>query len=104
MEGVERTRSLTKQRSPSSPPDAKEVPDLPARESNGDEKHVEEGTGEDTRQPKSPLLTSHRASTSSLDNAELDNVNLDEDTNTEKPESTDGEYHVYKSTRNNQAC
>lgn len=95
MEGIERIRSLTKQRSPSNPPATEEVPDLPSTATNGNEHHLEEDenedTKEDTRQPNSPLLTSHRASTSSLDNVELDNISLDEDAKTEKAESQKGE-------------
>ncbi|KAE9376105.1 RabGAP/TBC [Stipitochalara longipes BDJ] len=67
---VERTRSLTKQRSSSThTQERSEHPPVPAvPEINGDADHA----ANDTRQPKSPLLTSHRLSTSSLDNVSLD--------------------------------
>ncbi|TAQ85655.1 hypothetical protein B7494_g6025 [Chlorociboria aeruginascens] len=84
----ERTRSLTKRRSSSvkSPPadeahDPPSLPGIPQEASVEDSKHGLE----DTRQPKSPLLTSHRLSTSSLDNVNLDTVNLDEDGSLAKP-------------------
>lgn len=73
---AERTRSLTRRRSSSiqSPiherTDHRPVPAVPSVEIDGDKNQIEI----DTRQPKSPLLTSHRLSSSSLDN-----VNLDED-------------------------
>lgn len=88
---MEQTRSLTKQRSPSiksiTPTEESTIPAVSDKETNGDEKH-EEG---DTKQANSPLLTSHRpsTSTSTLDNTELDNVDLNED-GTEKPESPPG--------------
>ncbi|PMD45729.1 RabGAP/TBC [Hyaloscypha variabilis F] len=67
---VERTRSLTKRRSSSThTQERSEHPPVPAvPEISGDADH----DTNDTRQPKSPLLTSHRLSTSSLDNVSLD--------------------------------
>ncbi|CZR52631.1 probable GTPase-activating protein GYP5 [Phialocephala subalpina] len=89
-ETMERTRSLTKQRSPSIKSiHTSEEPAVPTvsavldKETNGIDKH-DEGN---TKQTNSPLLTSHRPSTSSLDNAELDNVDLNEDGTAEKPGS-----------------
>lgn len=82
MATVVKTRSLTKRRSSSvkstqeSIPEPPPVPDIPDMEANGDANHTEE----DTAQPKSPLLTSRRLSTSSLDN-----VSLDEDEAAAKP-------------------
>src|SRR6266536_4263229 len=80
---VERTRSLTKRRSSSvksqlqeTSSDPPPVPAVPEKDINGDTSHDKH----DTRQPKSPLLTSHRLSTTSLDN-----VNLDEDGERLKP-------------------
>ncbi|KAF4634766.1 hypothetical protein G7Y89_g3342 [Cudoniella acicularis] len=88
MATVVRTRSLTKRRSSSVKSTARDstaehppVPSLPERETNGDTNH----TDHDTAQPKSPLLTSHRLSTTSLDN-----VNLDEEVSEAKG-STKGE-------------
>ncbi|RDL40185.1 Ypt of gyp1p [Venustampulla echinocandica] len=83
MATVVKTRSLTKRRSSSvkstaqdSITEAPPVPDIPDMEANGDAKNVEG----DSAQPKSPLLTSRRLSTSSLDN-----VSLDEDGTAAKP-------------------
>ncbi|PSS06710.1 hypothetical protein M430DRAFT_148556 [Amorphotheca resinae ATCC 22711] len=74
---VETTRSLTKHRSSSvkstvqeivpDSPDSSAVSEVTEPQTNGDDEH-------EIRQPKSPLLTSHRLSTTSLDN-----VNLEED-------------------------
>jgi hypothetical protein len=76
---------LTEQRSSSThTQDGSEHPPIPAVpqvEADGDADH----DGHDTRQPKSPLLTSHRLSTSSLDN-----VNLDEDGTPLKPSLSKG--------------
>jgi hypothetical protein len=44
------------------------VPSIPDADTNGDTEHNEE----EAPQPKSPLLTSHRLSTTSLDNVSLD--------------------------------
>jgi len=57
------------------------VPAVPGVEADGDADH----DGHDTRQPKSPLLTSHRLSTSSLDN-----ISLDEDGTPLKPSLSKG--------------
>ncbi|PMD53517.1 RabGAP/TBC [Hyaloscypha bicolor E] len=75
---AERTRSLTKRRSSSThTQERSEHPPIPVvPEANGGPEH----DGHDTRQPKSPLLTSRRLSTSSLDN-----VSLDEDGTPLKP-------------------
>jgi hypothetical protein len=84
---VERTRSLTKRRSSSLKSNAEEtaeippVPAVPDTEVDGDSSNDES----ETKTTKSPLLTSHRRSTSSLDNENLDNVNLDDDTTPVKP-------------------
>lgn len=80
---VESTRSLTNR--PSSTRSNTEdtegkgsgtPPDQPVAHTNGHTDHDEH----ETNQPKSPLLTSHRLSTTSLDN-----VNLDEDGSPAKP-------------------
>ncbi|RFU28217.1 hypothetical protein B7463_g8121, partial [Scytalidium lignicola] len=76
----QKSRSLTEQPSSSGTSAAKDtarpVPPIPPRsdnESNSDIENSEQA--QDTRQPKSPLLTSHRLSTASS----LDNVALEED-------------------------
>lgn len=83
---AERTRSLTKRRSSSTHTqdraDNPPVPAVPEVEANGIATH---DGHDDTRQPKSPLLTSHRLSTSSLDN-----VSLDEDGTPLKPNLSKG--------------
>ncbi len=85
---MERTRSLTKRASSSIRSPVEEtnhpIPPIPSvsssaeqQDSNGTHdhtEHIEEEKERYTQQPKSPLLTSHRISTESLDN-----VNLDED-------------------------
>jgi hypothetical protein len=70
------------------PPPVPSVPNpMEHHQTNGNTDHTEqvdaEEEGEDTRQPNSPLLTSHRISSSSLDN-----VSLDEDSATTKPISS----------------
>ena len=72
-ESVERTRSLTKRRSSSNTQDARDHPPVPTAPQPELDSERDQND-QDTRQPKSPLLTSHRLSTTSLDN-----VNLDED-------------------------
>jgi hypothetical protein len=48
--------------------EAPPVPSIPDADTNGDADHIEK----EAPQPKSPLLTSHRLSTASLDNVSLD--------------------------------
>ncbi|KAG9234890.1 rab-GTPase-TBC domain-containing protein [Amylocarpus encephaloides] len=81
MATVVRTRSLTKPRSPSvksaqrdsstEPPPVPNIPHAPVAEANGDAVHADKDK-KDTTHPKSPLLTAHRLSTTSLDNVSLD--------------------------------
>lgn len=82
---MERTRSLTKQPSVTSIPQDIEteptpplpsLPTSPEKETNGDSKdEIEE---DHTQSQKSPLLTAHRPSISSVNHADLDTVSLDE--------------------------
>lgn len=85
---MERSRSLTKRPSSSKSNsesvldnDHPPVPAVPTMESKEDTQKE----GEEVKQLKSPLLTSHRVSNSSLDNVNLDNVSLDEDMTPVKP-------------------
>lgn len=84
----QKSRSLTEQLSSpgadTTKDTAKDIPPLPPRkESNGEVDHIDQAEN-DTRPPKSPLLTSHRLSNSSS----LDNVALEEDGTKEEPEGT----------------
>lgn len=94
-EVIERTRSLTQRSSSSMKTTALEVPPSPPpvpsvsspvehHQINGTTNHTEHVDEEEknVHQPKSPLLTSHRISTESLDN-----INLDEDGIAVKPTS-----------------
>ncbi|KAH6682846.1 rab-GTPase-TBC domain-containing protein [Halenospora varia] len=90
MATVVRTRSLTKRRSSSVKSTAQEstveappVPNMPDAEVNGDTNHTEH----DTAPQKSPLLTSHRLSTTSLDNVNLDEEGTPTQPNVPKEES-----------------
>ncbi|KAI9642845.1 hypothetical protein NHQ30_008579 [Ciborinia camelliae] len=74
---IERTRSLTKRRSSSiksstqdTSADIPSVPTVPLPESNGETNH--EQLEHDNQPPNSPLLTSHRMSTTSLHNVNLE--------------------------------
>ncbi|KAA8571550.1 hypothetical protein EYC84_001549 [Monilinia fructicola] len=74
---VERTRSLTKRRSSSIKSNTQDisadipsVPTVPLPESNGETDHEE--IEPDNQPPKSPLLTSHRMSATSLHNVNLE--------------------------------
>jgi hypothetical protein len=59
------------------------VPAVPDLETNDDAAH----NGHDSTQPKSPLLTSHR-----LSNTSLDNVSLEEEGNAEKANTSTGKF------------
>ncbi|KAG0646143.1 GTPase-activating GYP5 [Hyphodiscus hymeniophilus] len=88
---VERSRSLTKRQSssPKSSPhtsDEPPVPTIPDMKENKDDEDGNVAHNEhDSTQPKSPLLTSHRLSATSLDN-----VSLEEDENAVKPITPSG--------------
>lgn len=91
---MERTRSLTKRPSSSAKSVAEDtadqppLPEVPVAEV----KYDVEVEGQSPKQPNSPLLTSHRLSTTSLDNVNLDNVSLGEDSTSVKEDTANGNF------------